>query len=111
MIKKKLDKNYPIDQAKKLLTIPSSIDYIINIFFEEPKEKKQSFILWCLEIDFGTEQIKTRPLYRVYDIMNYAKGKLSIQNYTKDIIFMNLNHQIMAIKNGYLIDSVNVAIK
>lgn len=43
--------------------------------------------------------------------MNYAKGKLSIQNYTKDTIFMNLNHQIMAIKNGYLIDTVNLSVK
>ncbi len=42
--------------------------------------------------------------------MNYAKGKLSIQNYTKDIIFMNLKNQLMAIKNGYLIDTVNVSV-
>jgi hypothetical protein len=111
LIKKKLDKAYPIDKELKLLTIPPSIDNIINIFFEETKEKKQSFILWCLEIDFESEHIKARPLYRVYDIMNNAKGKLSIQNYTKDIIFMNLNHQIMAIKNGYLIDTVNLSVK
>jgi hypothetical protein len=63
-----------------------------------------------MEINFEGEQIKTREPYRVYDIMNYVKGKLSIQNYTKDIIFMNLNHQIMAIKNGYLIDTVNVSV-
>ncbi len=42
--------------------------------------------------------------------MNYVKGKLSIQNYTKEIIFMNLKNQIMAIKNGYLIDTVNVSL-
>ena len=42
--------------------------------------------------------------------MNYVKGKLSIQNYTRDIIFMNLKNQIMAIKNGYLIDTVNVSV-
>jgi hypothetical protein len=42
--------------------------------------------------------------------MNYVKGKLSIQNYTKDIIFMNLKNQLMAIKNGYLIDTVNVLV-
>lgn len=42
--------------------------------------------------------------------MNYAKGKLSIQNYTRDIIFMNLKNQLMAIKNGYLIDTVNVSV-
>lgn len=43
--------------------------------------------------------------------MNYVKGKLSIQNYTKEIICMSLNHQVMAIKNGYLIDTVNLRIK
>ena len=43
--------------------------------------------------------------------MNYVKGKLSIQNYTKEIIFMNLDHQIMAIKNAYMIDTVNVSVK
>ena len=32
-IKKKLEKNYPVGPEKKLLTIPPSIDYIINIFF------------------------------------------------------------------------------
>jgi hypothetical protein len=43
--------------------------------------------------------------------MNYNKGRMTIQNYTKDIIFMNLNHQVVAIKNGFLIDSVNVSVK
>jgi len=43
--------------------------------------------------------------------MNHAKGKLSIQNYTKEIILMNLEHQSMASKNGYLIDTVNVSVK
>ncbi len=40
--------------------------------------------------------------------MNYVKGRMTIQNYTKEIIFLNLNHQIMAIKNGYLIDTLNL---
>ena len=33
LIKKKLEKNYQVDSTKKLLTIPPSIDDIINIFF------------------------------------------------------------------------------
>jgi hypothetical protein len=33
-IKKKLDKNYQVGSDKKLLTIPPSIDNIINVFFE-----------------------------------------------------------------------------
>lgn len=33
LIKKKLEKNYQVDNTKKLLTIPPSIDDIINIFF------------------------------------------------------------------------------
>ena len=36
-IKKKLEKNYPVGKNQKLLTIPPSIDYIINIFFEVEK--------------------------------------------------------------------------
>jgi len=40
--------------------------------------------------------------------MNYARERLSVQSYTRDIIFMNLGNQIMTIKNGYLIDTVNV---
>jgi hypothetical protein len=33
-IKKKLDKGYQMGQDKQLLTIPPSIDNIINVFFE-----------------------------------------------------------------------------
>jgi hypothetical protein len=51
-VKKKLEKNYPVDKAKRLLAIPPSVDNIINVFFEEEKEKRQSFSLWCLEINF-----------------------------------------------------------
>lgn len=36
-INKKLEKNYPVGKNQKLLTIPPSIDYIINIFFEVEK--------------------------------------------------------------------------
>lgn len=32
-IKKKLDKGYQIGQDKRILTIPPSIDNIINVFF------------------------------------------------------------------------------
>ena len=42
--------------------------------------------------------------------MNHAKEKLSVQNYTTDIIFLGIGHQIMAIKNGYLIDTVNLKV-
>ena len=45
----------------------------------------------------------------MYDVMNYKKSRLHIQNYTQDIIFLGVNHQIMAIKNGYLIDTVNLS--
>jgi len=42
--------------------------------------------------------------------MNHAKERLSVQNYTTDIIFLGIGHQIMAIKNGYLIDTVNLKV-
>lgn len=42
--------------------------------------------------------------------MNYSKNKLSIYNFTKDIIVMNLKNQIMAVKNGYLIDTVVMSV-
>lgn len=32
-VKKKLDKAYPMSAEKQLLTIPPSIDNIINVFF------------------------------------------------------------------------------
>ena len=69
----------------------------------------QSFKLWCLEVNFGSSQIRTKDLYHVYDVMNYKKSRLHIQNYTGDIIFLGVNHQIMAIKHGYLIDTVNLS--
>ena len=109
-VSKRLEKTYHhIPEDCKLLTIPPGIDNIINVFFEEMNESKQSFVLWCLEIAFDGERIRPQEPYRVYNIMKQARGRLSVQNYTRDIIFMNLNNQIMAIKNGYLIDTFNVS--
>ena len=55
-----------------------------------------------------TENIKINPPYKIYDIMNGLKKILILENYSKDIVFLNLGQEILVAKKGYIVDSVNI---
>ena len=92
----------------KLFAVPQAIDHTVNIFFEESHEKRKTFGLWCIEVKLQTENIKINPPYKIYDIMNGLKKILILENYSKDIVFLNLGQEILVAKKGYIVDSVNI---
>ena len=46
-------------------------------------------------------------LLKIYDISNALRSKIVLSNYSKEIFCMNLGHEILAVKKGYIIDTVN----
>lgn len=40
--------------------------------------------------------------------MNGLKKQLILENYSKDIVFLNLGQEILVAKKGYILDSVNI---
>lgn len=44
---------------------------------------------------------------KIYDISNGLRDKIVLSNYSKEIFCMNLGHEILAVKKGYIIDTVN----
>lgn len=64
--------------------------------------------MWCIEVKLHTENIKINPPYKIYDIMNGLKKILILENYSKDIVFLNLGQEILVAKKGYIVDSVNI---
>jgi hypothetical protein len=45
---------------------------------------------------------------RIYDIPNHLLPELKISNYSRDIFIMNFKFYVLAAKDGYIIDSVNI---
>jgi len=43
--------------------------------------------------------------------MTSLKSCLILENYSKDVIFLNLGQEILVAKKGYIVDSVNINIK
>lgn len=48
---------------------------------------------------------------RIYDIPNRLLKELIINNYTKDTFIMNFKFEILAAKDGYIMDSANINIE
>jgi hypothetical protein len=85
-----LEKKYAVGKGFKLFAVPQSIDHTVNIFFEENEPKKKTFGLWCIEVKIHSDSIKIKNPYKIYDIMNSLKKHLILENYSKDIVFLNL---------------------
>jgi hypothetical protein len=47
---------------------------------------------------------------KIYDIPGFSRKYLKLENYSKDIYFINLGREIFAVRKGYIIDSANVNI-
>lgn len=52
-----------------------------------------------------------KSLMRIYDIPNRLLKELIINNYTKDTFIMNFKFEILAAKDGYIMDSANINIE
>lgn len=48
---------------------------------------------------------------RVYDIPNHLLKDLKISNYTRDTLVMNFKFELLAAKDGYIMDSANINIE
>lgn len=55
-----------------------------------------------------SDSIKINNPYKIYDIMNSLKKNLILENYSKDIVFLNLGQEVLIAKKGYIVDSVNI---
>lgn len=55
-----------------------------------------------------SDNIKINPMYKIYDIMKGLKKVLLLENYSNDIVFLNLGQEILVARKGYIVDSVNI---
>ena len=53
--------------------------------------------------------MKIKGFKKVYEIQQRLKHKIKIKNFMKDIFLMNLGFEILAFKQGYIIDSVGIS--
>lgn len=67
------------------------------------------FTLWVLEIEFMVNDVYMRGFKKVYDIQKRLKKKLVLKNFMKDTFLMNIGWEILAFKQGYIIDSVSIS--
>lgn len=88
--------------------MPQAIDHTVNVFFEETQDRKNTFGLWCMEIRLLADNIKINPIYKIYDIMKALKRILLLENYSNDIVFLNLGQEILVARKGYIVDSVSI---
>lgn len=108
-----LNKKYDVADSMTLIQVPKPIENILNIFFKERSATAQIHTLWRLELDIRTinSNQKFKSLMRIYDIPNRLLPELKINNYTKDTFIMNFKYEILAAKDGYIMDSANINIE
>ena len=107
-VSKKMEKQYGLGEKFSLFAVPQAIDHTVNVFFEETQDRKNTFGLWCMEIRLLTDSIKINPIYKIYDIMKALKRVLLLENYSNDIVFLNLGQEILVARKGYIVDSVSI---
>jgi hypothetical protein len=107
------NKKYGVRGELELFQIPKPIDNTLNIFFKEKSSTARTSILWRLVLDFKDLSSTNgfNSLLRIYDIPNDLVSKFRIDNYSKDVFIMNFKFEILAAKDGYIIDSANTNIQ
>lgn len=53
--------------------------------------------------------MKIKGFKKVYEIQERLKKKIKLKNFMKDTFLMNLGWEILAFKQGYIIDSVSMS--
>ena len=109
-IRQLFHKPYGVPTSFILMQVPRPSDYILNIFFREPSEKARINTLWRLELDLRnlTSHQNFKAVMRVYDIPNHLLKDLKISNFARDIFIMNFKFELLAAKDGYIMDSANI---
>lgn len=90
----------------RLFQVPPPSDNILNVFFEETKG--EVFGLWCLEIEFLAKEVRMGKASKVYEFAMEFKPALILQNYSREVYFINTGEELYAIKKGYRVDSARV---
>lgn len=112
-IKLIFNKRYGVRSTLKLYQIPKPVDNILNIFFVEKSTTSKTYILWRLELEF--KQITTNHSYksivRIYEIPSGLVNKFRVDNFSKDIMILNFKFEILAAKDGFIIDAANTNIQ
>lgn len=114
-VRKKFNKKYEIPPLEEeeteynIFAVPTAYENVLNVFFEEKKPSRPKvFGLWCIEYEFLASEIRCFPPQKIYEIKSSLKKSLKLVNYSKEVFFMNLGNEILALKKGYVLDSATV---
>ena len=95
-----------------MFAVPQVVENSLKVFFiDEEESSNNTFGLWFIKINIDFTSIDIEKPQKVYDIKRNLKKMLVIENFSKDIIFMNIGAEILAAKNGYILDSASVNIQ
>jgi hypothetical protein len=90
-IRPTVSKNYDLPGENiKLLQIPQPYENILNIFFSEEIPNSKSISIWNIEVEFQPKDVKMSKPLKIYDVPGYQKKYLRLENFSKDIYFINL---------------------
>jgi hypothetical protein len=74
-IKQTLKKMYDIKNPNlKLFQIPQPFENILNVFFEDYSEKRETFSIWNIEIEFHEREVKMSRISKIYDLPSEMRG-------------------------------------
>ncbi len=69
------------------------------------------FGLYFVEIEYDYCSTKVSEIKKVYDIQKELRHEIKLLNISANIFFMSLKTEVLAVKNGLIIDSVGVNFK
>lgn len=67
------------------------------------------FTLWVHEVECLVNEVRMKSFKKVYDIHKSLKKKLKLKTFMKDTFLMNIGWEILAFKQGYILDSVSIS--
>lgn len=107
------NKKYGVAEGLRLFQIPRPIDSTLNIFFIERSSTSKTYILWRLELQFKviTQNHSFKSIVRIYDIPSGLVNKFKIDNFSRDVIILNFKFEILAARDGFIIDAANTNIQ
>lgn len=81
------------------------------MFGGKKNKKKDVFGLYYVEIEYDYCNSKVCEMKKVYDIRKNLRHEINMLNISKNIFFLSLKTEVLAVKNGLIIDSVGVNFK
>ena len=93
----------------RVMAAPPPIDNLLNLFFGE--EVNEKVVIWVMEVVFNDNSVRVSKALRIYELPADKKEYVRLSNYSKEIVLISFDYEVLAVRGGYVFDRINVTRK